>query len=61
MSYYTNKYDNSNKHDDMLKESCVNVTNINKINRVSRHLNDLLIGINHKIGNIMFMHTYRRS
>jgi hypothetical protein len=45
----------------MLKESCVKVTNINKINRVSRHLDDLLIGINHKIENIMYMHTYRRS
>jgi hypothetical protein len=56
MSYYTNKYDNANKHDDMLK-----ITNINKINRVSRHLDDLLISIHHRIGNIMYMHTYRRS
>jgi hypothetical protein len=45
----------------MLKESCVKVTNINKINRVSRHLDDLLISIHHRIGNIMYMHTYRRS
>ena len=61
MSYYTNKYDNANKHDDMLKESCVKITNIKKIKRVSRHLDDLLISITHKIGNIMYMHTYRRS
>ena len=61
MSYHSYKYDNSNKHDDMLKESCVKITNINKINRVSRHLDDLLISVSSQIGPIMYMHTYRRA
>ena len=61
MAYNSYKYDNSNKHDDILKESCVKITNIIKINRVSRHLDDLLISMQHKIGNIMYMNTYRRS
>jgi hypothetical protein len=59
MSHY--KYDFSNKHDDILKESCVKITNINKINRVCRHLNDIFLSISSKIGPIMYMHTYRRS
>jgi hypothetical protein len=59
MSNY--KYDYSNKYDDMLKESCVKVTNISKISRVCRHLDDLLLSISSRIGPIMYMHTYRRS
>jgi hypothetical protein len=45
----------------MLKESCVKVTNISKISRVCRHLDDLLLSISSRIGPIMYMHTYRRS
>ena len=59
-SNYTNDRSQS-KYNSELQEPCVQLTNVHRIDRVSRHLDDILLEWAAEIGNILYMCTYRRS
>ena len=42
-------------------EPCIRLTNVHRIPRVSRHLDDILTTLEAIIGKGAYMHTYRRS
>ena len=42
-------------------EPCIRLTNVHRIPRVSRHLDDILTTLEAIIGKVAYMHTYRRS